>query len=91
MFGIKRQPRRRPAVAGEYCTCGRPAVVVFASPGFGEVGSCLGEALPVKPCPFCGTAGRHAGSAVCPSYVLRPAWGTERAQQVLAAREVEAA
>ena len=31
---------QRPAVSGELCNCGRPAVVMFLTDGFGPVGWC---------------------------------------------------
>lgn len=76
MFGLRRRQYKRPARPGDVCTCGRPAVVVFRSPAFGEVGSCLSidPRKPIRPCPFCGTTGTHAGSAVCPAYRVRPEW-----------------
>jgi len=32
--------RERPTTAGEHCTCGRQAVVVFITEAWGEVGWC---------------------------------------------------
>jgi hypothetical protein len=60
----------RQAEPGERCTCGRPALTVFSTERYGEVGWCGasdgGERA--GPCPFCG-GGRHEGR--CPQYRLR--------------------
>lgn len=87
MFGIKRKhPTRRPAVPGEVCTCGKPAVVVFDHPALGiPQGSCL-EMNPqprTGPCPFCGVTGPHTTEGLCPAYTLRPAWAAPAAQAAL--------
>lgn len=60
----------RPAEAGELCTCGRQAIVVFRGSVFGDTGWC-GQDLGATegPCPFCGEP-RHLGR--CPHYQLRP-------------------
>lgn len=62
--------RERPAVAGELCTCGRPAAVVFEGGRFGPTGWCGRSDGGARggPCPFC-EGGRHDGR--CPSYTLR--------------------
>lgn len=88
MFGLRRKNYRRPARPGEVCTCGRPARVVFASPAFGEVGTCLSSEprKQVRPCPFCGTTGSHGGEAICPAYRVSPEW----ARAGYAAAEVSA-
>lgn len=88
---LRRKHRtRRPAVPGEVCTCGQPAVVVFDHPALGvPMGSCL-ELDPqprTGPCPFCGRLGRHDGDGICPSYTLRPAWALQPAQAALNNRE----
>lgn len=58
----------RRAVPGERCTCGRPAVVVFVTERFGEVGYCGTEgARPLLPCLFCGSTAGH-GEDRCPDY-----------------------
>jgi hypothetical protein len=63
--------RARPAEPGERCTCGRPAIVVYATSWHGEVGWCGihdgGDRT--GPCPFCGRQ-RHSNT-VCPDYQLR--------------------
>lgn len=63
----------RPAVPGEYCTCGRPAVMVYATDRFGEVGACLindaGRGAP-WPCLFCGGSEAHERGERCPAYRL---------------------
>lgn len=61
----------RRAEEGERCTCGRPAVTVFLTERFGEVGWCgvSDGGDQAGPCPFCGGA-RHEGR--CPQYRLRP-------------------
>jgi hypothetical protein len=68
----------RPAVAGEYCTCGRPAVTVFITDGVGEVGACLisdgGRGGP-WPCVFCGGTEDHGRGERCPAYRLRRGGG----------------
>ncbi len=66
---VGEQTQRR-AVAGELCTCGRAAVVVFEGGRFGPTGWCGrsdgGEFQ--GPCPFC-AGRRHDGR--CPRYALR--------------------
>ena len=69
---------QRAARPGELCTCGRPAVQVFITDHFGEVGYC---GLPdggasFGPCPFCG-GDRHEGGR-CPEYRLVPGAAWER-------------
>lgn len=71
---------QRPARAGERCTCGRAAVVVFTGGPFGDTGYC---GIPdggarTEPCPFCGRPrGSHA-FARCPRYQLNPQAGQPR-------------
>jgi hypothetical protein len=61
----------RPARAGELCTCGRPAVVVFVTEEWGEVGWCgVSDGGAKGPCPFCGDAAGHDGLR-CSHYRLR--------------------
>jgi hypothetical protein len=60
----------RPAVEGERCTCGRPAVEVFITATHGEVGYCgLPDGGRRGPCVFCGSPEKHIGR--CPEYRLR--------------------
>lgn len=70
---------QRPAEPGELCTCGRPAITVYFSPEFGDVGHCGVEGSaqhPVLPCPWCGSPTAHKTSwgdpDRCPHYTLRP-------------------
>lgn len=62
---------QRPAEAGELCTCGRQARVVYRTERFGEVGSCEvhDSGAHLGPCPFCGGAAH--GEDRCPQYRLR--------------------
>jgi hypothetical protein len=62
--------RERPAVAGELCVCGRPAVVVFEGRQDGPTGWCGLSDGGARGglCTFCG-ARRHENW--CPSYTLR--------------------
>lgn len=69
----------RPAVPGERCTCGRPAVQVFTRAemfGGGEVGWCgiSDGGDKTGPCVFCGGP-RHfkpwGDPDVCPNYRLK--------------------
>jgi hypothetical protein len=66
-------PSERPAMQGELCTCGRPAMVVYLGGGFGPTGYC---GIPdggdrSGPCPFC-DGPRHADwEGRCPAYRLR--------------------
>lgn len=85
MFGRRRSRAgalgslARPAVEGEVCTCGKPAVVVFESRRIAlAFGSCMDVDACERtgPCPFCGVSGRHLSGGICPQYVLRPAWAT---------------
>jgi hypothetical protein len=64
-------PDERLAQAGELCTCGRQAVVVFRSDVFGETGWCgiNDGGRSYGPCPFCGGP-RHTDGR-CPDYRLR--------------------
>ncbi len=67
----------RRAEPGEFCTCGRSAIVVYLTPKWGAVGFCGLEGVrPVTPCPFCGTPEPHLSSyddpEKCPSYRVRP-------------------
>lgn len=78
----------RPAVTGEVCTCGAPALVVFDDVRLGlPFGSCL--ALDSEPhgrvgaCAFCGVTGPHVSAGVCPAYILRPAWASAPAVHAL--------
>jgi hypothetical protein len=60
----------RPAVAGELCVCGRPAVVVVEGGQHGPTGWCglSGGGAHGGLCPFC-NGQRHGGR--CSSYTLR--------------------
>jgi hypothetical protein len=63
----------RPAEAGELCTCGRQAVVVYLGGVLGPTGYCgIGDGGDqAGPCPFCGGP-RHAfEEGRCPDYRLR--------------------
>ncbi len=69
---------QREARPGELCTCGRPAVQVFITDHYGEVGYC---GLPdggakSGSCPFCG-GDRHEGGR-CPQYRLMPGSAVEQ-------------
>jgi hypothetical protein len=67
----------RPARAGELCTCGRPAIVVFVTEEWGEVGWCgVSDGGAKGPCPFCGDAAGHDGLR-CPHYRLLLDWQTQ--------------
>jgi hypothetical protein len=68
----------RQAVPGDLCTCGRPAVVVYSSAEFGDVGYCGiegSQGRPVLPCPWCGSTEPHTqpwgDPGKCPAYQLR--------------------
>lgn len=74
---------QRPAVAGELCTCGRPAMVIYVSRPDDPVGHC-GLENGGRPengwCPFCENELRHDSAGVdgpipqgerCPRYRLR--------------------
>lgn len=61
---------QRRAVAGEVCTCGRPAVTVFLSDEWGETGYCGIEGRKPEICPFCGS---NQCTGRCPEYRIRPA------------------
>jgi hypothetical protein len=67
-------PPERPALPGELCTCGRPAIVVYHTERWGDVGACLvddgGQHGP-WPCVFCGGAEAHWPGYRCPRYTLR--------------------
>ncbi|WP_069744763.1 MULTISPECIES: hypothetical protein [unclassified Streptomyces] len=70
---------QRLAETGELCTCGRPAIAVYSSTEFGDVGHCGVEGsaqYPVLPCPWCGSTVAHKTSwgdpDRCPHYRLRP-------------------
>lgn len=67
----------RPGQPGEKCTCGRPAVLIYRTESFGEVGDCGirdGGGQPLWPCPWCG-AGPHVNelgrAGKCPEYQPR--------------------
>ena len=63
---------QRPAAAGERCTCGRLAVIVFVTDEWGEVGWCgSSDGGRLGPCVFCGAAGGHTEGR-CPANQLRP-------------------
>jgi hypothetical protein len=63
--------RERRAEAGELCTCGRPAVVVFVTERFGETGWCgTNDGGAKGPCWFCGDGVGHDGLR-CRRYRLR--------------------
>ncbi len=60
----------RPAQPGEACTCGRPAVVVFLTQRWGEIGWCgVSDGGRNGACNFCDAT--HDGER-CPQYRLRP-------------------
>lgn len=62
----------RLAQFGERCVCGRPAVTVFSTDRWGEVGWCgLADGGRRGRCVFCGDPDVHGGER-CPHYVLRP-------------------
>ena len=63
----------RPAVAGELCTCGRQAAVLFVTGRWGEVGWCgRSDGGQRGPCVVCGDrAGHRRDGGRCPSYRLR--------------------
>jgi len=60
---------QRPALPGERCTCGRPAVLVILGSQFGPTGWCgrSDGGDQTGPCPFCGQP-RH--DYRCPRYRL---------------------
>jgi hypothetical protein len=61
----------RQAERGELCTCGRPAVTVYSTEHYGEIGWCgRSDGGRRGPCVFCGTAAGHDGDR-CPAYVLQ--------------------
>ncbi len=61
----------RAAKPGEACTCGRQAVIVFATE-FGEVGWCgASDGGRRGPCDFCGDPAGHEGRR-CGAYTLQP-------------------
>lgn len=65
--------KQRPAVEGEFCTCGRPAVRVYDTEKWGQVGDCdVHPSTQVLPCRFCGATERHLEGSRCPQYRLRP-------------------
>lgn len=69
----------RPAVDGEFCTCGRPAVRVYLTEKWGGIGDCdVHPARPVVPCRFCGGKKKHEPGVKCPRYSLRADAGAER-------------
>ena len=64
---------QRRARAGEFCTCGRSAVVVFLIEGQAPVGWCgLSDGGRPGPCAFCGDPAGHWEGPRCPAYRLRP-------------------
>ncbi len=58
-------PTQRRAEAGEVCTCGRPAIVVYDD----VTGWCGSPTAKPGPCPWCGATDHVAR---CPRYRLRP-------------------
>lgn len=61
---------RRP-LAGDLCTCGRPAILVFTGGQWGDTGWCGLESVPqLRPCAFCGEDVDHEGR--CPRYAVNP-------------------
>lgn len=66
----------RAAEAGERCSCGRQAVVVFSADSGRETGYCgRSGAARLVPCVFCGATERHPG--MCPRYRLNPVLATD--------------
>ena len=60
----------RPASAGERCTCGRQATVVFVTEAWGEVGWCgRSDGGRRGRCVFCGDPAGHT-EELCPLYTL---------------------
>ena len=71
---------QRAAEAGELCTCGRQAVIVYVTEEHGEVGYCGIDGAagrPVLPCPWCGSSEPHKvpwrDPGKCSKYRLRAA------------------
>jgi hypothetical protein len=63
----------RPAEAGELCTCGRQAIVVYLGSVLGPTGYC---GVPdggdhSRPCPFCGGSHHREPEGRCPDYRLQ--------------------
>ena len=74
MRQLEAPPTERLAVAGERCTCGRQAIVVYLGSVFGPTGYC---GIPdggedTGPCPFCGGVRHREPYGRCPAYRLRP-------------------
>jgi hypothetical protein len=71
MRQLEAAPSERPAAAGERCTCGRPAIVVYLGSVFGPTGYCgiADGGDRAGPCPFCGGPCHQSGR--CPDYRLR--------------------
>jgi hypothetical protein len=70
---------QRPGETGERCTCGRPAVIVFVTDVWGEVGWCgRSDGGRGGPCVSCGATSGHP-EVPCPAYRLRP--DDEKTQQ----------
>lgn len=61
-------PDERPAQPGEYCTCGRPAILVFDGGPWGATGYCGTPGVSSVPCPWCGKSEGHTGR--CAAYRL---------------------
>jgi hypothetical protein len=76
MQELEADPTERPAEAGERCTCGRQAVVVYLGSAFGPTGYCgiADGGDQTGQCPFCGGP-RHETAygdpGRCPDYRLR--------------------
>jgi hypothetical protein len=72
MRQLEADPTERPAAAGERCTCGRQAVVIYLGSVFGPIGYCgiADGGDQAGPCPFCGGPRHQEGR--CPDYRLRP-------------------
>ena len=73
MKDLEAPPTEHPAVPGEWCTCGRQAIVVYLGSVFGPTGYC---GIPdggdqVGPCPFCGGPRHREPYGRCPDYRLR--------------------
>ncbi len=72
---MREETRERPAADGERCTCGRRALVVFATVARDEVGWCVrSDGRRSGRCVFCGDPAGPREER-CPLYSLRPGPG----------------